>query len=220
VDHPLPPSALHCGADLVVHSLQKSAAALAQTAVLWLQGERRGSRARGTQPGLAADHQPQCAAAGLLRSSPSTLASALGTPATAAASACRPEQLARTVRRERPASADNRGPAAPGPAHGPGRHQRPGCRRLASAPGAGGGTAGTSNTHLLPGAGTPARPGRRTCARHWQNLLRPSPIALLCRRFEAPPLPLVTHHSAATKPGVDSGASPGGVEGRGGMHRG
>ena len=40
VDHPLPPSALHCGADLVVHSLQKSAAALAQTAVLWLQGER------------------------------------------------------------------------------------------------------------------------------------------------------------------------------------
>ena len=28
------------------------------------------------------------------------------------------------------------------------------------------------------------------------------------------------HHSAATKPGVDSGASPGGVEGRGGMHRG
>lgn len=40
VDHPLPPSALHCGADLVVHSLQKSAAGLAQTAVLWLQGER------------------------------------------------------------------------------------------------------------------------------------------------------------------------------------
>ena len=40
VDHPLPPSSLHCGADLVVHSLQKSAAALAQTAVLWLQGER------------------------------------------------------------------------------------------------------------------------------------------------------------------------------------
>ena len=32
-----PPSAVHCGADLVVHSLQKSAAALAQTAVLWLQ---------------------------------------------------------------------------------------------------------------------------------------------------------------------------------------
>ena len=40
VSHPLPPSALHCGADLVVHSLQKSAAGLAQTAVLWLQGER------------------------------------------------------------------------------------------------------------------------------------------------------------------------------------
>ncbi len=40
VEHPLPPSALHCGADLVVHSLQKSAAALAQTAVLWLQGAR------------------------------------------------------------------------------------------------------------------------------------------------------------------------------------
>ncbi len=40
VNHPLPPSAVHCGADLVVHSLQKSAAALAQTAVLWLQGER------------------------------------------------------------------------------------------------------------------------------------------------------------------------------------
>ena len=38
VDHP--PSALHCGADLVVHSLKKSAAGLAQTAVLWLQGER------------------------------------------------------------------------------------------------------------------------------------------------------------------------------------
>ncbi len=40
VNHPLPPSAVHCGADLVVHSLQKSAAALAQTAVLWLQGDR------------------------------------------------------------------------------------------------------------------------------------------------------------------------------------
>ena len=40
VNHPLPPSAVHCGADLVVHSLQKSAAALAQTAVLWLQGQR------------------------------------------------------------------------------------------------------------------------------------------------------------------------------------
>ena len=40
VNHPLPPSAVHCGADLVVHSLQKSAAGLAQTAVLWLQGDR------------------------------------------------------------------------------------------------------------------------------------------------------------------------------------
>ena len=51
VDHPLPPSALHCGAELGVHSLQNSAAALAQTAVLWLQGERldpvRGERSLG-----------------------------------------------------------------------------------------------------------------------------------------------------------------------------
>lgn len=36
----LPPSALHGGADLVVHSLQKSSSGLAQTAVLWLQGQR------------------------------------------------------------------------------------------------------------------------------------------------------------------------------------
>ena len=40
VDPLLPRSALHGGADLVVHSLQKSAAGLAQTAVLWQQGDR------------------------------------------------------------------------------------------------------------------------------------------------------------------------------------
>ena len=40
VDPELPPSAVHSGADLVVHSLQKSASGLAQTAVLWLQGDR------------------------------------------------------------------------------------------------------------------------------------------------------------------------------------
>ena len=40
IDGELPPSALHGGADLVVHSLQKSASGLAQTAVLWLQGQR------------------------------------------------------------------------------------------------------------------------------------------------------------------------------------
>ena len=40
VDDQLPPSALRAGADLVVHSLQKSAAGLAQTAVLWLRGQR------------------------------------------------------------------------------------------------------------------------------------------------------------------------------------
>ena len=40
VDPELPPSALRGGADLVVHSLQKSATGLAQTAVLWQQGER------------------------------------------------------------------------------------------------------------------------------------------------------------------------------------
>lgn len=36
----LPPSALQAGADLVVHSLQKSASGLAQTAVMWMQGQR------------------------------------------------------------------------------------------------------------------------------------------------------------------------------------
>ncbi len=35
----LPVSALKCGADLVVHSLHKSAAGLAQTAAIWLQGD-------------------------------------------------------------------------------------------------------------------------------------------------------------------------------------
>ena len=40
VDPALPHSALEGGADLVVHSLQKSAAGLAQTAVLWMQGDR------------------------------------------------------------------------------------------------------------------------------------------------------------------------------------
>ena len=40
VDPTLPPSAVEGGADLVVHSLQKSATGLAQTAVLWLQGHR------------------------------------------------------------------------------------------------------------------------------------------------------------------------------------
>ena len=36
----LPRSSLHAGADLVVHSLQKSAPGLVQTAVIWLQGAR------------------------------------------------------------------------------------------------------------------------------------------------------------------------------------
>jgi arginine/lysine/ornithine decarboxylase len=40
VDPDIPPSALHCEADLVVHSLHKSAAGLAQTAVLWMRGQR------------------------------------------------------------------------------------------------------------------------------------------------------------------------------------
>ena len=40
IDPDLPLSSLHCGADLVVHSLHKSAAGLAQTAVLWLKGTR------------------------------------------------------------------------------------------------------------------------------------------------------------------------------------
>ncbi len=40
VDEHLPKSALQGGADLVVHSLQKSATGLAQTAVLWMQGQR------------------------------------------------------------------------------------------------------------------------------------------------------------------------------------
>ena len=40
VDPDLPASALHCGADLVVHSLHKSAAGIAQTAVLWQKGQR------------------------------------------------------------------------------------------------------------------------------------------------------------------------------------
>ena len=40
VDPLLPSSAVTSGADLVVHSLQKSASGLAQTGVLWLQGER------------------------------------------------------------------------------------------------------------------------------------------------------------------------------------
>ena len=40
VDPTLPSSAVEGGADLVVHSLQKSATGLAQTAVLWLQGHR------------------------------------------------------------------------------------------------------------------------------------------------------------------------------------
>ncbi|WP_320668031.1 aminotransferase class I/II-fold pyridoxal phosphate-dependent enzyme [Prochlorococcus sp. MIT 1307] len=40
VDMDLPASGLSAGADLVVHSLHKSAAGLVQTAVLWLQGDR------------------------------------------------------------------------------------------------------------------------------------------------------------------------------------
>ena len=40
VDSCLPASALHCGADLIVHSLHKSAAGIAQTAVLWQKGRR------------------------------------------------------------------------------------------------------------------------------------------------------------------------------------
>ena len=41
----LPRSSLHAGADLVVHSLHKSAPGLGQTAVLWLQGRRVRSEA-------------------------------------------------------------------------------------------------------------------------------------------------------------------------------
>jgi lysine decarboxylase len=41
----LPSSSLHAGADLVVHSLHKSAPGLGQTAVLWLQGMRVSSEA-------------------------------------------------------------------------------------------------------------------------------------------------------------------------------
>ena len=41
----LPRSSLHAGADLVVHSLHKSAPGLGQTAVLWLQGKRVSSEA-------------------------------------------------------------------------------------------------------------------------------------------------------------------------------
>ena len=41
----LPRSSLHAGADLVVHSLHKSAPGLGQTAVLWLQGKRVSSAA-------------------------------------------------------------------------------------------------------------------------------------------------------------------------------
>ncbi len=40
VDEELPDSAITAGADLIVHSLHKSAAGLAQTAVLWWQGNR------------------------------------------------------------------------------------------------------------------------------------------------------------------------------------
>ncbi len=40
IDEDLPKSSLKAGADLVVHSLHKSATGLGQTAVLWLQGER------------------------------------------------------------------------------------------------------------------------------------------------------------------------------------
>ena len=40
MDPDLPVSALHCGADLIVHSLHKSAAGVAQTAVLWQKGQR------------------------------------------------------------------------------------------------------------------------------------------------------------------------------------
>ena len=40
VDASLPKSAISAGADLVVHSLHKSAAGLTQTAVLWSQGDR------------------------------------------------------------------------------------------------------------------------------------------------------------------------------------
>ena len=40
VDPQLPKSALHAGADLVVHSLHKSSTALGQCAVLWCQGTR------------------------------------------------------------------------------------------------------------------------------------------------------------------------------------
>ena len=40
VDSNLPASTLHCGADLIVHSLHKSAAGIAQTAVLWQKGGR------------------------------------------------------------------------------------------------------------------------------------------------------------------------------------
>ena len=41
----LPRSSLHAGADLIVHSLHKSAPGLGQTAVLWLQGMRVSSEA-------------------------------------------------------------------------------------------------------------------------------------------------------------------------------
>ncbi|HJN33333.1 MAG TPA: lysine decarboxylase, partial [Prochlorococcus sp.] len=40
VDASLPDSAITAGADLIVHSLHKSAAGLTQTAVLWSQGDR------------------------------------------------------------------------------------------------------------------------------------------------------------------------------------
>lgn len=40
IDDDLPDSALAAGADLVVHSLHKSAQGLTQTAVIWLQGQR------------------------------------------------------------------------------------------------------------------------------------------------------------------------------------
>ena len=40
VDQKLPCSAIEAGADLVVHSLHKSASGLAQSAVLWAQGSR------------------------------------------------------------------------------------------------------------------------------------------------------------------------------------
>ena len=39
IDPSLPKSSLKAGADLVVHSLHKSAQGITQTAVLWLQGD-------------------------------------------------------------------------------------------------------------------------------------------------------------------------------------